>query len=256
MSSKGEEKAIGTVLVTGATSGFGVAIARRFAAEGYRVIGAGRRQERLEALQKEIEGFLPLPLDVRERAAVDNAIASLPAELASIDVLINNAGLALGLGPAQTAKLDDWDTMVDTNIKGLMYCTRAILPGMVSRNRGHIVNIGSTAAQFPYPGGNAYGATKAFVQQFSLNLRADLLGTAVRVTNIEPGLCGGTEFSHVRFGDEAKAAAVYAGTDPLTADDVADAVFWAVSRPARVNINLIQLMPVCQAFGPLAVHRS
>jgi 3-hydroxy acid dehydrogenase/malonic semialdehyde reductase len=254
--SEGKRKASGTVLVTGATAGFGTAIARRFAAEGYRVIGTGRRKERLQALQKDLDAFLPLPLDVRNRTAVEEAFSSLPADFAAVDVLVNNAGLALGIGPAHTAKLDDWETMVDTNIKGLMYCTRAVLPGMVARNRGHIINMGSTARQFPYPGGNTYGATKAFVQQFSLNLRADLLGTAVRVTNIEPGLCGGTEFSHVRLGDDAKAADVYAGTDPLTADDIADAVFWAASRPARVNINLVQMMPVCQAFGPLAVHRK
>jgi 3-hydroxy acid dehydrogenase / malonic semialdehyde reductase len=254
--SEGKQEAKGTALVTGATSGFGTAIARRFAAEGYRVIGTGRRKERLHSLGKEIVGFLPLALDVRDRAAVEQAFASLPADFSVIEVLVNNAGLALGTGPAHTAKLDDWDTMVDTNIKGLMYCTRAILPGMVARDRGHIINLGSVARQFPYPGGNTYGATKAFVQQFSLNLRADLLGTAIRVTNIEPGLCGGTEFSNVRLGDDAKAAAVYAGTDPLTADDIADAVFWVASRPARVNINLVQMMPVCQAFGPLAVHRE
>jgi 3-hydroxy acid dehydrogenase / malonic semialdehyde reductase len=258
MSTKSDVKqeTAGTVLVTGATAGFGIAIARRFAAAGYRVIGTGRRQERLLALQKELEAFLPLPLDVRDRAAVEQALAGVPADFANVDVLVNNAGLALGIGPAQTANLDDWEKMVDTNIKGLMYCTRAILPGMVARNRGHIINMGSTARQFPYPGGNAYGASKAFVQQFSLNLRADLLGTAVRVSNIEPGLCGGTEFSNVRLGDDAKAAAVYAGTDPLTADDIADAVFWVASRPPRVNINLVQMMPVCQAFGPLAVHRT
>lgn len=169
-----------------------------------------------------------------------------------------NAGLALGLEMAPAASLDDWDAMVDTNVKGLLYITRACLPGMVARNRGHIINIGSTAAEFPYPGGNVYGATKAFVYQFSLNLRADLLGTAVRVTDIEPGMCSGTEFSTVRFkGDAEKAAAVYANTatSALVADDIADAVAYVSSRPAHVNINSMQLMPVCQAFGPLAVKR-
>jgi 3-hydroxy acid dehydrogenase/malonic semialdehyde reductase len=147
--------------------------------------------------------------------------------------------------------------MVDTNVKGLMYVTRAVLPGMVARKRGHVINLGSTAAEFPYPGGNVYGATKAFVYQFSLNLRSDLLGTAVRVTDVEPGLSGGTEFSNVRFhGDDGKAAAVYAGTTPLTAEDVAETIVWVASRPAHVNINSIQLMPVCQAFGPLAVKRE
>ena len=145
---------------------------------------------------------------------------------------------------------------MDTNVKGLMYCTRLFLPGMVSRGRGHVINLGSVAGEFPYPGGNVYGATKAFVRQFSLNLRADLLGTPVRVTNIEPGLCGGTEFSQVRLKDERKAAAVYAGTKPLTADDIAEVIYWVSSRPPHVNINTVQLMPVCQAFGPLAIYRS
>ncbi|HWK46350.1 MAG TPA: SDR family NAD(P)-dependent oxidoreductase [Stellaceae bacterium] len=246
------------VLVTGATAGFGAAILRRFVADGAKVIAAGRRIERLEALKAEYgAAVLPLVLDVRDRAGIERAIAGLPAEFAAIDVLVNNAGLALGLGPAQTADLDDWDAMVDTNIKGLMYCTRAVLPGMIERGRGHIVNLGSIAGEFPYPGGNVYGATKAFVYQFSLNLRADLLGTPVRVTDIQPGLCGGTEFSAVRFkGDQGKADSVYAGTDPLTADDIADAVHWVAGRPARVNINSMQLMPVCQAFGPLAVKRE
>jgi 3-hydroxy acid dehydrogenase/malonic semialdehyde reductase len=170
---------------------------------------------------------------------------------------VNNAGLALGLGPAYEAQLDDWDTMVDTNVKGLLYVTHAVLPGMVARNRGHIVNLGSTAAQFPYPGGNVYGATKAFVYQLSLNLRADLLGTAVRVTDVEPGLVGGTDFSTIRFkGDRAKADALYEGTTPLSPEDIADTVHWVATRPAHVNINSVQLMPVCQAFAPLAVKRT
>lgn len=246
------------VLVTGASAGFGAAIARRFVQDGARVIAAGRRWERLEALQEELgDALLPLTLDVRDRAAVQRAFADLPDAFANIDVLVNNAGLALGLEPAHQTNLDDWDTMIDTNIKGVVYCTRAVLPGMVARNRGHIVNIGSVAAEFPYPGGNVYGGTKAFVRQFSLNLRADLFGTAVRVTDVEPGMCGGTEFSSVRFkGDEAKVSSIYAGTDPLTAEDIADTVHWVASRPARVNVNTISLMPVCQAFGPLAIKRS
>jgi 3-hydroxy acid dehydrogenase/malonic semialdehyde reductase len=246
------------VLVTGASAGFGAAIARRFIKDGAKVIAAGRRWERLEALQEELgSALLPVTLDVRQREAVEAAIAELPAEFAAIDVLVNNAGLALGLEPAQRADLDDWDTMIDTNIKGVVYCTRAALPGMVARDRGHIVNLGSIAAEFPYPGGNVYGGTKAFVRQFSLNLRADLLGTAVRVTDVEPGMCGGTEFSNVRFkGDDAKVSSIYAGTDPLTAEDIADTVHWVTSRPPRVNINTISLMPVCQAFGPLAIKRS
>ena len=183
-------------------------------------------------------------------------MAALPAEFAEIDVLVNNAGLALGLQPAHQADPEDWERMVDTNIKGLMYCTRALLPGMVARNRGHVVNLGSTAGEWPYPGGNVYGGTKAFVRQFSLNLKADLIGTGVRVSEIEPGLSE-SEFSLVRFGgDAAKAKAVYAGTQPLTPQDIADTVHWVVSRPAHVNINTISMMPTCQAFASLAVKRS
>lgn len=246
------------VFITGATAGFGAAIARRFARDGARIVAAGRRTEKLEPLRAEFGAAVwPLALDVRDRFAVADAVASLPGEFAAIDVLVNNAGLAIGLGPAQEAQLDDWETMVDTNVKGLLYVTHAVLPGMVARDRGHIVNLGSTAAQFPYPGGNVYGATKAFVYQFGLNLRADLLGTALRVTDIEPGLVGGTDFSTVRFkGDRAKADAMYEGTTPLIPDDIADAVHWVATRPAHVNINSLQLMPVCQAFAPLAVKRA
>jgi len=247
------------LLVTGATAGFGAAIARRFAQDGARIIAAGRRADRLEALAQELGArqVLPLTLDVRDSAAIQAAIAGLPADWAEIDLLVNNAGLALGLEPAQRASLADWETMIDTNAKGLVAMTHAVLPGMVARNRGHIVNIGSTAGEWPYPGGNVYGATKAFVRQFSLNLRADLYGTAVRVTDIEPGLVGGTEFSTIRFGgDAAKAAGVYEGTEALTPEDIADAVHWVASRPARVNVNTLQVMPVCQSFGPLRVHRG
>ena len=246
------------VFVTGATAGFGEAIARRFIAEGDQVIGTGRRGERLEALQRELGSkFLPLPFDVGDRGQVESAVSSLPTAFRAVDVLVNNAGGAVGLDPAQTAHLEDWETMVQSNINGVMYCTRALLPGMVERSRGHVVNIGSVAAEFPYPGGNVYGAAKAFVHQFSYGLRADLLGTGVRVTDIQPGLAGGTEFSNVRFkGNDERAAKVYEGVQALTADDVADAVQWVVNRPAHVNINVIQLMPTEQAFGPLAVHRE
>jgi 3-hydroxy acid dehydrogenase/malonic semialdehyde reductase len=246
------------ILVTGATAGFGAAIARRFAAEGHKIVAAGRRRERLDALAAEFgENIIyPLVLDVRDRSAVRAAIAGLPADFADIDLLVNNAGLAVGLEPAQEADLDSWDAMVDTNVKGLMYVTRAVLPGMVARNRGHVVNLGSIAATYPYPGGNVYGATKAFVRQFSLNLRADLLGTKIRVTDIEPGLVGGTEFSAVRFGDAQKAAKLYEGANALTPDDIAEAVHWVATLPPRVNVNAIEMMPVTQAFAPLSVHRE
>jgi 3-hydroxy acid dehydrogenase / malonic semialdehyde reductase len=247
------------VLVTGASSGFGAAITRRFAADANQVIAVGRRQDRLDALAREIgrERVHPLVLDVRDRNAVTAAIDQLPDELAQISVLVNNAGLALGLEPAHNAKLDAWDEMVDTNVKGVMYLTRAVLPGMVARNRGHVINMGSIAGVYPYPGGNVYGASKAFVRQFSLNLRADLSGTKVRVTDIEPGLVGGTEFSAVRFGGDAeRAAKMYQGADALTPEDVAEAVHWVANLPARVNINTLEMMPVTQTFGALVVNRT
>ncbi|MBC9210095.1 SDR family NAD(P)-dependent oxidoreductase [Roseomonas aerophila] len=247
------------VLITGATAGFGAAIARLYAKEGARIIAIGRRQERLDALVKELgaDNVLPIALDLRNTGAIATAIEALPAEWAEIDLLVNNAGLALGLAPAQEASMADWEAMIDTNTKGLVAMTRAVLPGMVARDRGHIVNIGSTAGEWPYPGGNVYGATKAFVRHFSLNLRADLFGTQIRVTDIEPGLVGGTEFSTVRFGGDAqKAAGVYANTDALTPEDIAETVHWVASRPARVNVNTLQVMPVCQSFGPLRINRG
>jgi 3-hydroxy acid dehydrogenase/malonic semialdehyde reductase len=247
------------VLITGATAGFGQAIARVFVAEGARVIATGRRQDRLEALVAELgaDKVLPLAFDVTDRAATLSALESIPAAWAAVDVLVNNAGLALGLEPAQAADLDDWDQMVDTNIKGLLTMTRALLPGMIERGRGHIINIGSTAGDYAYAGGNTYGATKAFVKQFSLNLRADLFGTPIRVTNVEPGLVGGTEFSSIRFkGDDAKAAGVYEGADALTPEDIAETVRWAAMLPARVNVNFVQVMPVTQSFAGLKVHKG
>lgn len=248
------------VFITGASVGFGAAFARRFAADGALLVLAARRGEQLKKLQADLGGpsrVYAFTLDVRDREAVANAIAKIPAPFNEIDVLVNNAGLALGMEPAHRASLDDWDRMIDTNNKGLVYVTRSVLPGMVERNRGHVINIGSTAAAWPYPGGNVYGATKAFVHQFSLNLRADLVGTKVRVTDIAPGLVGGTEFSQVRFhGDNAKAAKVYQNTEPLSAEDIADAVHWVATRPAHVNVNSIELMPVDQTFGPMVVHRT
>ncbi len=246
------------VFVTGATAGFGAAIARQFIRSGHHVVATGRRQDRLDALQEELgPNLFTMTFDVRDRAEVEAIPSQLPTDFENIDVLVNNAGLALGLEPAHRALLEDWETMIDTNVRALVHITRVLLPGMVERQRGHVINLGSVAAQFPYPGGNVYGATKAFVDQFSLNLRADLLGTPIRVTNIEPGLCGGTEFSNVRFhGDDAKADKIYEGTEPLTAEDIADTVYWVANRPAHVNINSVQLMPVCQAFGPLAIKRN
>lgn len=247
-----------TVFVTGASAGFGAAIARRFVAEGARVIALARSKDRLDALAGELgDAVLPIQLDVGDPDAVKATVDALPADWASIDVLVNNAGLAKGLEPAQRAELADWDEMISTNVRGLAHVTRAVLPGMVERGRGHVINIGSIAGTYPYPGGNVYGATKAFVHQFSLNLRADLHGTGVRVTNIEPGMVGGTDFSKVRFdGDQAKADAVYAGTTPLTAEDVAESVHWASAQPAHVNINVIELMPVVQSFSPLQIFRD
>jgi 3-hydroxy acid dehydrogenase/malonic semialdehyde reductase len=242
-----------TALVTGATAGFGEEIARRLVHDGFRVVITGRRVDKLQALAAELgDAAMVHRLDVTDTQAV----AALPDAVGAVDVLVNNAGLALGLGPAAEADLADWDRMVATNVIGLMHVTRALLPGMVARNHGHVVNLGSIAGSYPYPGGHVYGASKAFVKQFTLNLKADLIGTHVRATDIEPGLCGGTEFSQVRFGgDEAKAAAVYQGTTPLTAADIAEAVSWVIHLPAHVNINRIEMMPTCQAPQAPAVKR-
>ena len=247
-----------TALVTGATAGFGTAIARKLVQTGHRVIVAGRRTDRLAALQDEFgDAVLPLALDVTDSAAVAALPGTLPALWSEVDILVNNAGLALGLEPAFKAGLADWDTMVATNVTGLIHLTRALLPAMIARDRGHVINISSTAGTYPYPGGHVYGATKAFVTQFTLNLKSDLVGTFVRATSIEPGLVGGTEFSAVRFGgDAARAASVYKGTEPLTAEDIAEAVSWVVSLPRHVNINRIELMPTCQAPGPMVIKRS
>lgn len=248
-----------TIFITGASAGFGAASARLFAAEGKRLVLAARRIDPLLALKEELKGEAEvhiIQLDVRDREAVQMAIEGLPERFREIDVLLNNAGLALGLEPAHEINLDDWDTMVDTNIKGLMYCTRFCLPGMVARNRGHVVNIGSTAGAWPYPGGNVYGGTKAFVTQFSRNLRCDLSGTRVRVTCIQPGMAE-TEFSQVRFnGDEERAAKVYEGTKPLTAADIAETVQWVVNRPFHVNVNTLEIMSINQTWGPFAIHRE
>jgi 3-hydroxy acid dehydrogenase / malonic semialdehyde reductase len=247
-----------TILITGATSGFGKASAQLFAANGWRLILCGRRAQRLEELAGRLAD-VPVHtavFDVRDNQMVEKMVSELPAEFKGVDVLINNAGLALGMGPAQSADLIDWETMVDTNIKGLLYLTRAILPAMVERGKGHIINIGSVAGNWPYPGGNTYGGTKAFVNHFSRNLRADLHGTGIRVTNIEPGLAE-TEFSVVRFhGDRERADNVYTGMTPLSDQDIAETIYWAATRPPHVNINSIEIMPVAQSWGAFPIHRE
>ncbi len=246
------------ICITGATAGFGEAIARLFAQDGWKIIATGRRQERLDALVRDLgeENCLPLRLDVRDRDAVTESLTTLPEAFAAVDVLVNNAGLALGLDLVQNSNLDNWDTMIDTNIKGLTYCTRAIIPGMLERGRGHVVNLGSIAGTFPYVGGNVYGATKAFVMQFSHNLRCDLHGTGLRVTNIEPGLCE-SEFSIIRFqGDTDKAASVYEGTDPILPQDIADIIRYVVNTPAHVNIDRMEIMATCQSCAAPRVARK
>ena len=234
-----------TILITGATAGFGTAFARRFVRDGHRVIATGRRAERLEALAGELgKAVLPVQLDVTNSAAVAGFVEALPADWQEIDVLVNNAGLALGLSPAWEADLAQWDTMVATNVTGLLHVTRAVLPGMVARNRGTIINLGSVAGSYAYPGGHVYGGTKAFVKQFSLNLRSDLVGKNIRVTDIEPGMVEGSEFSKIRFGGDAeKAAAVYAGTHSLSPEDIAETAAWIIGLPPHMNINRIEMMP-------------
>ncbi len=251
-----------TVLITGATAGFGEATARRFLANGHKVIAAGRRVERLEALKTSLpadqqKDLFTLALDVCDNAQVEKLTASLPEAFSQITILVNNAGLALGLDPAHKALIGDWDRMMDTNIKGLVHMTHAILPGMVERKCGHIINIGSVAGLYAYAGSNVYGASKAFVKQFSLNLRADLLGTPLRVTCIEPGMSSGTEYSNVRFkGDTARVEKVYQGVEALSPDNVAEAIYWTATLPAHVNINALEIMPVQQSFPGTTVHRK
>ncbi len=247
-----------TACITGATSGFGKACAEIFAEKGWNLVLSGRRAERLQELKENLTGVEvhTAVCDVRDKVQVQAMIDELPESHSAIDLLVNNAGLALGMNPAQEADLEDWETMVDTNIKGLMYMTRALLPAMVARGQGHVVNMGSIAGSWPYPGGNAYGGTKAFVEQFSNNLRADLHGTGVRVSNVEPGMAE-SEFSVVRFqGDQTKADAVYEGTEPLTPRDIAEIVYWIADRPSHVNINRVEVMPVCQSWSPFAIHRK
>ena len=245
------------ILITGATAGFGAAVARRFASDGAKLILLGRREERLSAMKAELKVPIhTIAVDVRDRAQISAALDALPPEFRDVDLLVNNAGLAQGLDKAQDANLDDWDVMVDTNIKGVLYSTHAILPGMVARKRGHIINLGSTAGAYAYPGGNVYGATKAFIRNFSLNLRADLHGTGIRVTDIAPGLAA-TEFSMVRFKGEAeRASKMYSDTIPLTAEDIAESIYWTTHLPLHMNINFMEIMPTVQSFQALAIIRE
>lgn len=247
-----------TILVTGASAGFGASISRTLVKAGYQVIGAARRQDKLQHLSQELgAAFLPLEMDVTDTNSVDQALASIPEQWSQIDLLVNNAGLALGMEVAQEANFADWERMIHTNVLGLTYVTRKILPQMVQNNKGYIINLGSTAGSWPYKGGNVYGATKAFVRQFSLNLRTDLVGTRIRVTNVAPGLCGDTEFSNVRFrGDEDRAQAVYENISYLKPEDIANTILWLYQTPAHVNVNHIEIMPVSQTFAGLSVTRD
>ncbi|WP_404372272.1 SDR family NAD(P)-dependent oxidoreductase [Sphingomonas sp. MMS24-J45] len=245
-----------TAFITGGTSGIGEAAVRAFVGSGWRVVTTGRRAERLDALRESLGDSLhTLNIDVRDRAAMDAAISALPEEFAGIDLLINNAGLALGTAPAQQSSLDDWQTMIDTNVSALVAVTRTLLPRLIEA-KGAIINLSSVAATYPYSGGNVYAGTKAFVRQFSLGLRADLHGTGVRVTSIEPGMVE-TEFTVVRTGgDQAASDKLYGGVDPMTGEDIAATLLWVAELPAHLNINTLELMPVNQSFAGFAVARN
>jgi serine 3-dehydrogenase len=246
-----------TVLITGASSGFGAACVRKFAAEGWQVIGTARREERLRELADEVgrDTFVYSAFDIRDEAAFDAMIAGLPEAFHGIDVLVNNAGLALGTAPAQQASLADWETMVETNITSLIAVTHKLLPVLIER-KGVIVNLSSTASTYPYPGGNVYGGTKAFVRQFSLGLRSDLHGTGVRVASIEPGMAE-TEFTLVRTGgNQAASDDLYQGAQPMTAEDVANSIYWIATLPPHMNVNRLELMPVSQSWAPFQVARE
>ncbi|TBW50335.1 SDR family NAD(P)-dependent oxidoreductase [Marinobacter halodurans] len=240
----------GSVLITGASSGFGLATAKRFLSEGIRVIAIARRMERLNELKEEHgDQVLVGTVDVRNKDEVEGFLSKLEEPFSNIDCLINNAGLSLGFGPAQSNSLDDWEQIIDTNIKGLLYCTHAVLPSMIKKDRGQIINIGSIAAYYPYVGGNVYAASKAFVNSFSLNLKSDLTGTGVRVCCVAPGMSK-TEFALVRFkGDQSKANALYSGKEYLRPEDVAESVYWCYAAPAHVNINVLEVIPTRQHFS-------
>lgn len=246
------------IFITGASAGFGEAISRKFVKEGHKVLGLARREEKLQKIQNELgKNFHFIACDANDIEKIKAALENLPKEFQEIDVLVNNAGLALGLDPAQKANIKDWEIMINTNILALVKLTHFILPKMVSRGKGHIINIGSIAGTYPYPGGNIYGSTKAFVKQFSLNLRAELYDQNIRVSNIEPGLCGGSEFSIVRFGgDKNRADKVYENTKPLMPEDIAEAVYWCASLPSHMNINRMEIMPTTQAPAALNVAKN
>lgn len=247
-----------TAFITGASVGIGRATAKVLAEQGYQLVLLARRAEKLEALAAELSTPAHLiACDINDHAALDEALASIPDAFRNPDVLVNNAGLALGLKSADQTDWLDWQTMIQTNCLSLAYLTRQILPLMVARNQGHIINLGSIAGRYPYQGGNVYGATKAFVEQFSRNLRTDVLGKKIRVTNLSPGIIGNTEFSLVRFhGDESAANAVYDSCEALTPEDIAECIRWVVTLPAHVNINELEVMPTCQAAGGLAIARD
>jgi serine 3-dehydrogenase (NADP+) len=245
-----------TILITGATSGFGEATARRFAKDGWKVIGTGRRVERLSGLKEELgDLFHASAFDITDEAATKAALDALPDGFQDIDVLVNNAGLALGTAPAPNTSLDDWKTMISTNVTGLVTITHLLLPKLIER-KGMIVNLASIASNWPYPGGNVYAATKAFVQQLSLGLRSDLHGKGVRVTSIEPGLCE-SEFTLVRTGGNQDAYdALYKGAHALTPEDIANTIHWVAIQPPHVNVNSLEIMPVSQSWGGWQIHRE
>ena len=244
-----------TAFVTGATSGFGEAIARRLSKEGYKIVALARREDRLKKLANELGDTHIIVADIRDKEAVFKAVESLPDKFKDIEVLVNNAGMALGLEKTIDAKVEDFEAMIDTNVKGLIYSTKAVLPLLYKQEKGYIFNLGSTAGSWPYLGSNVYGATKAFVKQFSLNLRNDLVGTNIRVTNIEPGLCK-TEFSEVRFkGDKAKADSIYEHTNFITSDDIATILLNCLNMPESVNINRVEVMANTQTWAGLAIEK-
>lgn len=243
-------------LITGATAGFGNSSVKEFIDNGWKVIATGRREERLLALKEQFgEALHTLTFDIQNSTQINEAIDSLPSNFKNIDLLINNAGLALGTAAAQECDLAQWNTMVDTNIRGLMSLTHKVLPTLIEQ-RGAVINISSVAASYPYPGGNVYGGTKAFVVQFSLGLRSDLHGTGVRVTCVEPGMSE-TEFTLVRTkGDQSASDKLYEGANPMTGEDIAKTLYWIATLPPHMNINRVELMPVNQSFSPFQVHRN